>query len=194
MKSTILTLFLLSLACTAFTQESDFIILKKKNNRTVKTYAAGTFLSARMNNGFDVHGYITAIRNDSIYLRQQDIRMFGTEFGSTLDTFYYSVGFDYHQIIRFNVKDGDLYGRPKGFSVVSAPGLMMIGGAGFLVLETVNALYRKDSFSDSKRLISMGIAAGVAVAGFLWNNANNKKENKPNKLKVVYVKAGSILK
>lgn len=194
MKLSILTLLFLSLACTVFSQESDFIILKKKNNRTVKTYAAGSFLSARMNNGFDVHGYITAIRNDSIYLRQQDIRMMGTQFGSTLDTFFYAVGFDYHQILRYNVKGGDYYGRPTGFSVLSVPGLMMIGGSAFLILETVNTLYRKESFSDNKRLVSMGIAAGVAAAGFLWNNARNNKDNKPNKLNVVYVKAGSILK
>lgn len=194
MKPTILTLFLLSLACTAFPQQSDFIILKKKNNRTVKTYAEGSFLSARMNNGFDVHGYITAIRNDSVYLRQQDIKMFGTEFGSTLDTLYYAVGFDYRQILRYNIKDGDQFGRPKGFSVISAPGLMVVGGVGFLILETVNTIYRKESFSDNNRLVTMGIAAGVAAAGYFWGKAQNKKENKQNKLNVVYVKAGSILK
>lgn len=194
MKATILTLFLCALVGTAFTQQSDFIILKKKNNRTVKTYAEGTFLSARMNNGFDVHGYITAIRNDSIYLRQQDIKLFGTEFGSTLDTFYYAVGFDYRQILRYNVKDGDLYGRPTGFAVLSVPGLMLVGGAAFLVLETFNTIYRKESFSDNDRLLTMGIAAGVATAGYFWGKANSNKENRKNKLDVVYVKAGSILK
>jgi hypothetical protein len=194
MKPIILTLFLLSLACIAFPQHSDFIILKKKNNRTVKTYAEGSFLSARMNNGFDVHGYITAIRNDSVYLRQQDIKMFGTEFGSALDTLYYAVGFDYRQILRYNIKDGDQFGRPTGFSVLSAPGLMVVGGVGFLILETVNTIYRKESFSDNNRLLTMGIAAGVAAAGYFWGKAQNNKENKKNKLQVVYVKAGSILK
>lgn len=194
MKPSILTLFLLSIACSAFSQQSDFIILKKKNNRTVKTYAAGTFLSARMNNGFEVHGYITAIRNDSIYLRQQEIQMFGTEFGSKLDTLYYGVGFEYHQILRYNVKDGDLYGRPTGLQAVTAPRLMMVAGVGFLILETVNTIYRKESFSDNNRLITMGIAAGVAAAGYFWNKAKNNKEKKQNNLNVVYVKAGSILK
>lgn len=194
MKPTILALFLCTLAITAFSQQSDFIILKKKNNRTVKTYAEGSFLSARLNNGFDVHGYITAIRNDSIYLRHQETRMFGTEFGSKLDTFVYAVAFDYHQIIRYNIKDSDLYGRPTGFSVLSVPGLMLVGGAGFLILETVNTLYRKESFSDNNRLLTMGIAAGVAAAGYFWGKANANRENKKNKLNVVYVKAGSILK
>lgn len=194
MKPTILALFLCTLASAAFSQQSDFIILKKKNNRTVKTYAEGSFLSARMNNGFDVHGYITAIRNDSIYLRQQEMRMFGTEFGSKLDTFVYAVAFDYHQIIRYNIKDGDLYGRPTGFSVLSVPGLMVVGGVGFLILETVNTLYRKESFSDNNRLLTMGIAAGVAAAGYFWGKTNANRENKKNKLNVVYVKAGSILK
>lgn len=194
MKPSILTLLFLSIACIAFSQQSDFIILKKKNNRTVKTYAKGSFLSGRMNNGFEVHGYISAIRNDSIYLTQQDIRMMGTELGSTLDTFKYAVAFDYHQILRYYIKDGDYYGRPTGFSVLSVPGLMVIGGVGFLFLETVNTIYRKESFSDHDRLLSMSIAAGIAAAGYFWNKAKNNKENKPNNLKVVYVKAGSILK
>lgn len=194
MKPSILIIILFSIACAAFSQESDFIILKKKNNRTVKTYAAGSFLSARMNNGFDIHGYITLIRNDSVYLRQQEIKLFGTEFGSTLDTFFYAVGFDYHQILRYHVKDGDQFGRPKGFSVISPPVLMMAGGVGFFVLETVNTIYRKESFSDNNRLLSMGISAAVAAAGYMWARAKVKKENGENKLNVIYVKAGSILK
>lgn len=194
MKPSILIFFLLSITCAAFSQESDFIILKKKNNRTVKTYAPGSFMAARMNNGFEIHGYITIIRNDSVYLRQQEIKLFGTEFGSALDTLYYGVGFDYRQILHYYLKDGDQYGRPTGFSQITVQKLMVAGGVGFILLETFNTIYRKESFSDNNRLISMGIAAGVAAAGYFWQKAKDKKDKGQNKLNVVYVKAGSILK
>lgn len=193
MKSSILTLLFLSLTYLSFSQESDFIVLKKRNNRTVATYTTGSFISCKMHNGFELHGYISKISNDSIYVMQQEIRMFGTEFGSTLDTVFYRLALDYHQIKRFNYEKGtDAYGRAAGFSVLSAPGLMMIGGAGFVALESINTLIRGDSFSDNNRLVSLGIAAGIAAAGYLWMREKTKKENSNGKLKVVYVKAGSI--
>lgn len=193
MKLPILTLFFLSITCASFSQETDFIILKKKNNRTVATYTDGSFISAKMHNGFDLHGMILKISNDSIYVMQQEIRMFGTELGTTLDTLFYRVALDYRQIKRYNYEKGtDAFGRPGGFSVISAPGLMMVGGVGFIVLESINTLIRKDSFNDDKKLLSLGIAAGVAAAGYLWMRQKTKKENSNSKLHVVYVKAGTI--
>jgi len=192
MKPSILFFFFISIACAAFSQESDFIVLKKKNNRTVKTYAEGSFLSGRLYNGFDVHGYIRLIRNDSIYLVQQDIKLMGTEFGSTLDTVTYRVAFDYRQLMKFNYENADAFGRHKGFAVLTIPGLMIVGGSGFVILELINGLYRKESFNANNRLVSLGIGAGVALAGALWMHAKNKKENGKTKLNVVYVKAGSI--
>ncbi|NML19960.1 hypothetical protein HHL16_03695 [Pseudoflavitalea sp. G-6-1-2] len=193
MKSSILTLLFLSFTILSFSQESDFIILKKKNNRTVATYTAGSFLSCKMHNGFELHGFISKISNDSIYVMQQEIRMFGTEFGSTLDTVFYRLAFDYRQIKRFNYEKGtDRFGRASGFSVISAPGLMMVGGVGFIALESINTLIRGDSFSDNNKLVSLGIAAGVAAAGYFWMLQKTRKENSNGKMKVVYVKAGSI--
>ena len=55
-----------------FAQQSDFIVLKKPNNRTLKTYYPGSFLSAVTFNGFTINGFITDIRNDSIIIQQKE--------------------------------------------------------------------------------------------------------------------------
>ena len=37
-------------------QSGDYIVIKKKNNRTMQTYFAGAFISAQALNGFNVNG------------------------------------------------------------------------------------------------------------------------------------------
>ena len=65
---------------------------------------------------------------------------------------------------------------------------MIIGGAGFIVLELVNTLYRGESLSDGNKLTVMAIAAGVAATGLLWKHLQSRRERTGKKYKVIYVK------
>lgn len=193
MKPTVLLISLLSLALFCYSQESDFIVLKKRNNRTVKTYGEGSFLSARTWNGFAVNGFITKIRNDSVYVRQQETRLGGREFGSAIDTLYYAVGLDYRDLMEFDYNNRhDAWGRKKGFSVITLPRLMMIGGVGFLVLEGANTAYRNESLTENNKLVSLAVAAGVAAAGYLIQRLQRDSNKVGKKYQVHYLKAGSI--
>lgn len=185
--STLLSVLLCTLAASG--QPSDFVVLKKKNNRTIKTYATGSFLSAVTSSGFTINGYITGIRNDSIYVAQEETRLVGTEFGSTLDTLRYSVGVYYRDIKRFNYTGAHEWGgRRKSFSGTFFPTVLIIGGVGFIVLEMVNTAYRKESLTQDNKPLSLGIAAGVAVLGVLWKNKVNGKESSGSgRFKVIYV-------
>jgi hypothetical protein len=188
MKPCLLFILLLSFTQYTFSQQSDFIVLKKRNNRTVKTYYPGAFISASTYNGFNINGYIKEIRNDSLIIRQEERRLMATDFGSTVDTFCYTIGVDYHEIQRFNYTSQYTWGRKRGFVQIGLPKLMMIGGAGYVLLELINTAYRNDSLTETKKLISLGIATGVALAGYTISRLQNRNNKAGKKYKVVYVK------
>ena len=188
MKISLLVIFLFSLLFNATAQQSDFIVLKKRNGRPLKTYYEGVFISAETNNGFGINGYIKDIRNDSIFVQQEITRLVPTEFGSKIDTLRFTFGVLYTEIGRFNYSGTQRYGKKKGFVQVAVPKIMIIGGVGFIVLELVNTAYRGESLSDNNKLAAIGIAAGVAAAGFIWQKLQNKNNEVGGKFKVVYVK------
>jgi hypothetical protein len=188
MKKIILLIIILSGTLLSFSQQSDFIVLKKRNNRTVKTFYTGSFISGQTYNGFNINGFITDIRNDSIFIRQEQTQAVPTEFGSTLDTIVFTVGIDYREIMRFNYTKKYKWGGKRGFVQVAIPKIMMLGGVGFIVLESVNTIYRKESFNESGKLASLGIAAGIAVAGYMWQHIQDKSNKAGGKYKVVYIK------
>lgn len=192
MKKTLLLITVLFCSLLTFSQQSDFIVLKKWNNRTIKTFYVGSFISAQTHRGFNINGFIADIRNDSIYVRQEERQLMGTEFGSTLDTVRFTIGIDYREISRFNYTKNYKWGGKKGFVQVALPKIMMIGGVGFIILETVNTIYRKESFNDDGKLVSLGVAAGVAVAGYLWQQWQDRSNKAGGKYKVVYMRAADV--
>lgn len=174
-------------------QSADFIVIRKKNNRTLKTYFAGSFLSAVTYGGFIVNGYIKTIRNDSIYVVQQDTRLAPTMTGTKIDTVLFTLGFDYREVAHFNFSSryspGFIPGeRRGGFFARILPSLMMIGGTGYIILELVNGAYRNESVSANGKLSSLLTGAGVAAAGFTWSQLQKKKARGTPKYKVIYVK------
>jgi hypothetical protein len=196
MKLLLPALLLSFITITVFGQQSDFIVIKKHNNRTLKTYYPGSFMTAETYSGFRVNGFITAIRNDSIVLRQHETKLISTDFGQKLDTVVYVIKFHYQDLKRFEMHARDIAGRKKGFLTVTGPKLLMIGGVGFIALELINTAYRGEKLGDGKKLTSIAIAAGVAVTGYVWNQIANSRDKVGGRYKVVYIKAvdGNISK
>lgn len=191
MKQILLFISFLFFTPLVFSQQSDFIVLKKKNNRTLKTYYPGAFISALTWNDFPINGYITAIRNDSLIIRQEERRLMGTEFGTELDTLVYTISVYYEHIKQYNFSKKYGWGGKRGFVQVAVPKIMMIGGVGFIVLETVNTLYRRESFNDGGKLRVLGIAGAIAVGGWLLEQSKERAKKVGKKYKVVYIKAKS---
>src|SRR4030095_14313544 len=176
MKIILQILIFLSLLSTAAAQQSDYIVLKKRNGRPLKSYYAGVFISAVTNSGFTINGYITDIRNDSIFVQQEVTKLAPTEFGTKIDTVRFTFGVLYYEIGKFNYSGTQRFGKKKGFVEVAVPKLMIIGGLGFIALELVNTVYRGESLNEHNKLASIGIAAGVAAAGFIWQRLQNKND------------------
>jgi hypothetical protein len=188
MKQTLLFILLLAITNVTLSQTSDFIVLKKRNNRTIKTYYPGAFISAHTYNGFSVNGFIKEIRHDSLIILQQETRLVGTDYGSAVDTVAYTIGVDYREIKTFHYTGDYSWGRKRGFAQITLPRLMKIGGVGFIILELVNSSYRKESLSENNKVVPLAIAAGVAATGFAITYFQNKADKAGGKYKVVYVK------
>lgn len=191
MKQILLLILFAFLSNLVFPQQSDFIVLKKKNNRTLRTYYPGAFISAVTYSGFEINGYITAIRNDSLIIRQEEKRLMEAKngMGTEVDTLIFTFGLEYTQIKQWNYTRNYTWGGKKGFIQVYVPKIMMIGGAGFVALELINTAYRGDSLDDPDRLRALGIAAGVAVVGWLIDKRKDRAKKVGKKYKVVYIKA-----
>ena len=173
-------------------QRSDFIVLKKRNNKTVKTYFPGTFLSALTHSDFRVNGLIREIRNDTVFVEQQEIFQVATQFGvPKLDTIIHTIRFHYTDIKQFFFANNTGTGgapRKRGFAQVSIPRLMLLGGSAFIALELVNTAYRKESLNEGNKITSLAIAAAVAGGGLIWQQLQNQAGKAGGKFKVVYVK------
>ena len=184
---------LLIISMAGYAQKSDFIVLKKKNNRTLKTYFPGTYLYAVTNTGFTLSGIIKRIDNDSVVVEQQNVVQVPTQFGvPALDTIRFTVAVDYRDIYKFLYANNTGTGgapRSSGGKLL-IPKLMLIGGIGFIVVELVNTAYRKESLSDGNKIPSIAIAAGVAAAGALWIHFAKKADKAGGKYVVKYVEMG----
>jgi hypothetical protein len=188
MKQALLLILLVSITEATLSQTSDFIVLKKRNNRTLKTYAPGSFIAAQTYNGFSINGFIKEIRHDSLIILQQERQLLSTDFGTTVDTMSYTIGVDYREIKKFHFTNQYTWGRKRGFAEVTIPRLMKLGGVGFLILELVNTGYRKESITANNKIVPLGIAAGVAATGFAITYFQNRGDKVGGKYKVVYVK------
>ena len=182
-----LPILLITLSFTVSAQPSDYIVLKKKNNRTLKTYFPGTFLSAVTYTGFTLNGVIKEIKNDSVFIEQWEVRQVPTQFGvPALDTIVYTIRMHYQEIRQYlYTTNRSGASKRRGGGMIQQ--IMIIGGAGFIVLEVVNTLYRGESLSDGNKLTVMAIAAGVAATGMLWKHFQNRREKSGKKYKVIYV-------
>jgi len=172
---------------TGFTQQSDFIVLKKKNNKTLKTYYPGSFIKGKTYSGFEINGHIDNISNDTIYLTQTSVQQYASRLGVPfLDTVVYRLAIPYNSIEEFYFK------KEKGFRQITIPGILTRAGFGYAILETVNVAYRGDKFSENGHLQS--IAAGVAVggAGVIWSLINKANKKAGAKYRVIYMKYSEL--
>jgi hypothetical protein len=167
----LLLAILLSISAKNFSQASDFITVKKHNNRTIKTFFPGVPISFVTVYKRPVNGMITDIHHDSIFVKEWDIRVVPTNFGVTmLDTAgVYITGFHYKEIATIDVSD-----RTK-FQQVTPGRILIIGGIGYTALNIINGAYLHEPITDSRNLKNLGIATGAVGTGLLINYLSRHK-------------------
>jgi hypothetical protein len=169
-----------------FSQVSDFITIKKGNNRTVKTFFTGVPISFETVDKRQASGLITAIRNDSIFLKEWDLRpmlnSLGFPFTDTVGV--YLSGYHYKEIGKVDVSD-----RMR-FQQVTVGRILIIGGTGYIALNLINGAIQHESVTSKKNLTSLGIAAGAVATGLLANFISRHA----NKYHVEYVRMNEVKK
>jgi hypothetical protein len=159
MKPLLLILFL-SIFFTAHAQGNDFFLLKKQSRKTLKHYYRGSYISFITKDKESYAGYIKKIAKDSVWIEYKQVLTNMTAIGSVItDTITYEAR-------RFAVKDLSYIEKDKkGFEEAGLSVLLKLGGAGYILLHTINGLIRKDKISAR----NVGIAAGAYLAGVLLN-------------------------
>lgn len=162
---------------TAYCQQADFIVLKKKQ-KTLKNIYSGTQIEFVATNGAYRNAFITGIKNDSLFLQEFIVYRMPTTLGTyILDTTgSFSYTYHYNQIKSF--------GKPqKGFNV-GGSGAALLGGGVLLVMASgVSYLIDKDQFSPEL----LGAAVGLAGIGYLMNKAAAKRIVIGKKYKLQYI-------
>ncbi len=186
MSRMILLILFLFVSAHSFCQSSDFIAVKKKNNRTLKTFFPGVPIALVTYDKRTASGLITAIRNDSVFVREYDIRpminSLGIPFTDTVGE--YQSGFHYKEIANIDVSD-----RMK-LQQLTPGRILIIGGTGYALLNVINGAYLHESVTSSKNLTSLGIAAGAVGAGVLTNYLLKRSK----RYRIEYVRMNEVKK
>jgi len=186
MRYSVICCFMLIGSLQTAAQKSDFIVLRNKQSRTVRSYFPGAFINADTYAGFTLNGIIKKIQHDSLYVEQQNVYQVPTQFGTpTLDTVKFLIPIYYKEIRRFNYEiDGSH--RSAGKSMVM-PKLLLYGGAGYITLELVNSAYRKESLNEGNKLTTLAVAGGVALTGLVWQELKKSNQRKGKNVTVEYI-------
>lgn len=184
----------LMFVCIAAAQKTDMIVLKKKNNRTLKTYYPGSLILAETYDGFKISGLIKQIRNDSIVLQQRETRLKPTEFGFKLDTLFYTMSINHRIIEKYYFQNSFSAVQSHEFTKTILPKTMSRAGIVFIILELVNSIGRHENLAEKKKLLTFGVSGMVAGSGMLWSYLHRKRNRVGGKYEALYIKAGTLAK
>lgn len=180
-KLVLISLFI-SLQLYSFCQSHDFISVRKKNGRIVKTFTAGSIIDFKTSNGIYFSGPIEAIRHDSAFIYIYRIESVYGQYGGIVPdtgTFHYKI--HYRDIAHIKVFKRDRFIRGK------IDRLLMFGGAGYIGLNVVNGIINHEQINDHDNLVNLGIAAGAVGTGILLKKYFSVNRYTRKRHKIVYV-------
>jgi len=165
----------------SFSQQSDFLSLRKKD-RTIKNYFKGAPIEFIHVNGSYVSGTIERIYKDTLYVKQYDVRMAPTFWGTRIQD---TIG---HYDLRFHYKEIAAIPKPgKSFEFVRNGTLFMIVGGGYAFLHTFNALIQKTKIDP----VALAISGGVALLGFTMHKFRKYYYPVGEKYRIEYIEMTS---
>ncbi len=179
-------LLLFSLLCISpalLAQVPDFLSVRRKNGRTIKTFYAGSTINFITRSGIPVSGTIQTMRNDTLFISTYATRIALTRLGVTVvDTFAWRVEkVHYKQIGRIEIftKHRGIYGRIGT--------LLAIGGGGYIFLNVFNGLTQGGSITDKENMQRLKTAATVAAVGTLLRVLYKNNTLSRRRHRIVYI-------
>jgi hypothetical protein len=178
-------LVFLFIANAALSQASDFISIRKKNNRTVKSFFPGLSIKFQTTYFRMIEGQILKINNDSVFVKEWDIRTVPTSLGVTVvDTAGSFVTGVHYKEIKVVYWDK----RKKVHELLTDGTILMIGGTGYAALNIINGGVLGEPVGSSENLKKLGMAAGVVGTGFLLKKLTGKDAKFERRYRIHYIK------
>ncbi len=144
---------------TSVSAQSDILLLQK-NDRTIKTWVKGSLINFQFSNYQWINGVIKMIRNDSISVRQMEIRTVPDRFGfPTIDTAWFGT-------IKLHINEIRAVPKKVKWGEFIANGsLLKLGSLAYIFLNLVNGFILNQSNTTGTNLTNVGIAGGVFIVG-----------------------------
>jgi hypothetical protein len=165
-------------------QSTDFLLLQK-NNKTIASYYVGNHIALTTVTGAYIDADITAIENDTLYLKQFVVQQIPTNLGVYMLDTTGSYRFQYH----YNeIKSISLSGRHFDFS---ASGASLLGGGAILAIAS-GVVYLVDRNNYSPKLMIAGLT--LATAGYVMSKNSGKGIQIGKRYKLLYINASTLNK
>lgn len=180
MRFLLIIFFFFSYIFSSFGQ-SDLLILKK-NNRKVESFFPGSEIDFSTADRY-FEAFITAIKNDSVFLVQYNIQRVMTTLGvyilDTVSEYHYAV--NYHSIISIGKKR-------NGFDLNASGSALFGGGILLTTAGLITWIFSKPhtQYYASKQLV-IG-AAALAAIGYFLMKSGNKAMTLGKKYSLTYIK------
>lgn len=180
MRFLLIIFFFFSYIFSSFGQ-SDLLILKKNNRKVESFFPGGEIDFSTADRYFEA--FITAIKNDSVFLVQYNIQRVMTTLGvyilDTVSEYHYAV--NYHSIISIGKKR-------NGFDLNASGSALFGGGILLTTAGLITWIFSKPhtQYYASKQLV-IG-AAALAAIGYFLMKSGNKAMTLGKKYSLTYIK------
>jgi hypothetical protein len=146
-------------------------MLLKKGDKTIAKYFAGNYMRFNTTEGMPAEGVIERITTDSIILINHNIRRLQRADGAVIfDTAgSYRLFFSLANIGSFPII------KQPGRNILTDGSLLMLAGAGYLVLNIFNTTRQGDPPFGEENLPNVLIASGMVAGGFILSKAWPKR-------------------
>ena len=153
-------LVILIFCFNVLTSAQSAILLLQKKDQTIKTWVKGSQISFQFSNYQWISGIIKMIKNDSISVRQMEIRTVPDRFGfPTIDTAWFG-------IIKLSINEiRALPKKAKWGEFITNGSLLKLGSLAYIFLNIVNGFISNQSITAGSNLTNIGIAGGVFIVG-----------------------------
>lgn len=171
--------FLLLFSPDSFSQQADFIQLKK-NNKTINTFFSGGQIAFTAESGAYINATINGIKNDTLFLQEFVIRYLPTTIGTyiidTVGSYHYK--FHYKQLIAIGRKENTNF-NTRG------SGAALLGGGTLITLASgIVYVVDREKFSAPLLLVSAALAA---LGYFMAKGKKGSGISLGKKYKLVYM-------
>ena len=162
------TILLLYLLLPGLLTAQATALLLKKNGKTVERYYPGNHFTFYTTDNLPVQGQLERIERDSLFMVYYQVVQVPTQFGTMrIDT---SGMYE----LRYSLANvGALPRRAKGKAGLKGllSGAMLLGGAGYTVVNIVNTVREGDPPFGKDNIDNVLIGLGVAAGGYILGRA-----------------------